>query len=95
MTETTTMTIRVPVAIKKKFDRLAEVSQRSRSYLAAEALEIYVDQELAICEGILRGIEDVRAGRVVPHEQVVAETQAIIDAAYARERAAHKRAGRR
>ncbi|MDP1730732.1 MAG: ribbon-helix-helix protein, CopG family, partial [Devosia sp.] len=39
VTDTTTITIRVPVEIKQKLDRLAEATKRSRSYLAADALE--------------------------------------------------------
>jgi predicted transcriptional regulator len=78
MAETTTMTIRVPLDLKAKLDRLAGLTRRSRSYLAAEALEIYARNELEIVEGILQGLADVEAGRVVPHEQVAAELRAII-----------------
>jgi predicted transcriptional regulator len=78
MAETTTMTIRVPLELKAKLDRLAGLTRRSRSYLAAEALEIYARNELEIVEGILQGLADVEAGRVVPHEQVAAELRAII-----------------
>lgn len=97
MADTTTMTIRIPRALMERLDRLAGHTRRSRSYLAAEALEIYTRFELEIVQGILEGMEDVKAGRVVPHEQVVAETKALIDAAYAREaaRPVRKRAGRR
>ncbi len=81
MAETTTITVRVPVETKEKLDRLAELTRRSRSFLAAEALEGYVRHELDIVEKILEGIEDVKAGRVVPHEQVVAEAHAILNEA--------------
>ncbi len=59
--------------MKAKLDRLAQGTQRSNSFLAARAIEAYVDRELEIVEGILRGIEDVKAGRVVPHEEAMAE----------------------
>lgn len=93
MADTTTITVRIPVELKEKLDRLGDVTKRSRSFLAAEALEIYTRYELDIVEGILEGLEDVKAGRVIPHEQVVAETRAIIDAAYERQatNAARKR----
>lgn len=95
MAETTTITVRIPMEVQSKLDRLAGLTKRSRSYLAAEALEIYTRFELEIVEGILEGLEDVKAGRVIPHEQVMAEVQAIIDAAQARQSAAptRKRAG--
>jgi predicted transcriptional regulator len=34
----TTMTIRIPIAVHDKLARLAQGTKRSRSYLAAEAL---------------------------------------------------------
>mgnify|MGYP002526896496 CR=1 FL=1 len=74
----TTMTIRLPLDVSDKLSRLARGTDRSRSYLAAAALSAYVDRELEIIEGIQQGLDDVKAGRVVPHEQVVAEAEAII-----------------
>jgi predicted transcriptional regulator len=44
----TTMTIRVPVAVHEKLARLSKCTRRSRSYLAAEAVSAYVDRELSI-----------------------------------------------
>lgn len=78
---TTTITVRIPVAVREKLDRLAEITRRSRSFHAAEALARYTDEELEIVEGILEGIADVEAGRVVPHEQVVAELREIVETA--------------
>ncbi len=74
----TTMTIRVPLEVSDKLSRLAKGTDRSRSYLAAAAVSAYVDRELEIIEGIQQGLADVEAGRVVLHEQVVAEAEAII-----------------
>ena len=74
----TTMTIRVPLEVSDKLSRLAKGTDRSRSYLAAAALSAYVDRELEIIEGIQQGLADVAAGRVVSHEQVVAQAEAII-----------------
>lgn len=77
----TTMTIRVPVDIRDKLARLSQGTKRSRSYLAAEAVAAYVDRELSIIEGIQQGLADVAAGRVTPHEAVIAELHAIVDTA--------------
>ena len=81
MTASTTMTIRVSPEIKNKLDRLATDTRRSKSYLAAEAVSAYVDRELEIIEGIKRGLADVEAGRVVPHDEAMAEVYAAIEAA--------------
>lgn len=86
MAETTTITIRVSKATKQGLDRLADLTKRSRSYLAAEALEQYLAEELDIVEGIQRGLDDVAAGRTVPHEQVMAELKAIVAKARKKQR---------
>lgn len=84
-----TITIRVPADVRDKLARLALGTRRSRSYLAAEAVAAYVERELSIIDGIERGLVDVAAGRVTPHEQVMAEAHAIIAEAR-RKRAAHQ-----
>ena len=77
----TTMTIRVSTDLRDRLDRLAADTRRSRSFLAAEAVEAYVARELAIVEGIGEGLEDVRKGRTVSHDEAMAELNAAIDAA--------------
>lgn len=81
MTANTTMTIRIDAATKDKLERIATATKRSKSFLAAEAITAYVERELKIVEGIQRGIEDMKAGRTVPHDQAMAEIRAAIDAA--------------
>ena len=78
MTASTTMTIRVRPDVKEKLDRIAADTQRSKSFLAGEAVAAYVERELEIIDGIKRGMADVAAGRVVPHEQVMVEARQII-----------------
>ena len=46
MAASTTMTIRVTPDLKVKLGRLAHTTRRTRSWLAAEAVEAYVDNEL-------------------------------------------------
>ena len=81
MASSTTMTIRLSSETRQKLDRLAVDTRRSKSFLAAEAVSAYVERELEIIEGIRRGMADVEAGRVVPHDEAMAEVQAVIDAA--------------
>jgi predicted transcriptional regulator len=72
------MTIRVSPDLKEKLGRLAHSTRRSRSYLAVEAVEAYVNRELEIIEGIQQGLADMLAGRVTPHEEAMAEARQII-----------------
>lgn len=81
MPSSATMTIRVSTDTKRKLERLAADTRRSKSFLAAEAVSAYVERELAIIDGVQRGLADVEAGRIVPHDEALAEIQAVIDAA--------------
>lgn len=78
MGASTTMTIRVSLDLKEKLGRLAHGTRRSRSYLAAEAVESYVNRELQIIEGIQQGLADMAAGRVTPHDEVMVEAHRIV-----------------
>ena len=44
MAESTTLSIRVTQETKDRLEKLSEMHQRSKSYLAAEAIEIYLKQ---------------------------------------------------
>ena len=83
MTATTTMTIRLRPDVKEKLNQIATDTQRSKSFLAGEAVAAYVERELEIIGGIKRGIADAAAGRVVPHDEAMAEIYSVIDAAEA------------
>lgn len=81
MDESTTMTVRLAGRTKERLAELAGHTRRTRSFLAAEAIEAYVERELALIEAIGRGQADVRDGRIMPHEDVRREAEAIIRAA--------------
>ena len=81
MANSATMTIRLDPELKAKLGRLAEGTRRSRSFLAAAAVESYVDRELAIIEGIEEGLSDAKAGRTVGHEDAMASIRHRIDTA--------------
>lgn len=78
---TTTMTIRVPTEVKDELDRLARDTRRSRSFLAGEAVADYVAREREIVAGIMRGLDDMKAGRTVPHKEAMAQLRATIESA--------------
>ena len=83
MADSTTLTLRLSTELKAKLDRLAMETRRSKSFLAAEALETYVAHELDIVDGIKRGLADMAAGRGIPHEQAMAEIDQTIERAIA------------
>ena len=68
----TTITVRVSSGLKQRLESISGSTRRSKSFLANEAIERYVESEEAAIEGIRAGLEDMRAGRLVPHEQAMA-----------------------
>jgi predicted transcriptional regulator len=81
MPTSTTMAIRLSSETKNKLERPAAGIRRSKSFLAAEAVSAYVEREFEIIDGMRRGMADVKTGRVVPHDEAMAEVQAALDAA--------------
>ena len=76
-----TVTVRMPSETKARLEELAHHTRRSKSFLAGEAIAAYVERELAIVEGIKRGMADIEAGRTVPHEEVKRRIAATIERA--------------
>ena len=74
----TTITVRVSSDLRERLEEIARHTRRSKSFLANEAIERYVQSESEIIEGILRGMEDVRAGRVVSHDEAMRRLRATV-----------------
>ena len=79
MNATTTISVRLSNETKAQLGLLATATRRSKSFLAAEAVAAYVAREQAIVAGIERGLADMQAGRTVPHDEAMAELDALID----------------
>jgi predicted transcriptional regulator len=79
MPASTTLTIRVPVDLKERLGRLATLTQRSPSFLAGEAIASFLAREAAIIEGIEQGLGDMKAGRIVEHEDAMRRVNDSID----------------
>ena len=68
----TTFTVRVETAVKKRLENLAKSTGRSRSFLAAEALNEYLDVNEWQVAGVRKAMVSLDRGEGVPHEQVSA-----------------------
>ncbi len=66
----TTFTVRVESEVKKRLEKLARSTGRSRSFLAAEALSDYLDVNEWQVEGIKKAIGSLDRGEGVPHDEV-------------------------
>lgn len=65
-----TFTVRVDSTAKRRLEKLAKSTGRSRSFLAAEAINEYLDVNEWQVTGIKRAIQSLDRGERVPHEQV-------------------------
>jgi predicted transcriptional regulator len=75
------ISIRLDEATREKLDALAQSQDRSRSWVVNDAIQAYFEHQDWIVEAIKVGIADAEAGRLVPHEEVMAELNDLIEAA--------------
>jgi RHH-type transcriptional regulator, rel operon repressor / antitoxin RelB len=66
----TTLTLRIDETLKSKLESLAEATQRSKSFLAAEALERYVAEESWQVAEIKEGMGQADAGVLIAGEDM-------------------------
>lgn len=67
---TSTMTIRLDDLMKRKLDKLAQSTHRTKSYLAAEAIGEYINLHEWQIEEIHQGISDANLGNFVDHDEL-------------------------
>src|SRR5438128_2719081 len=67
-----TFTVRVDLATKRRLERLAKSTGRSRSFLAAEAIDAYLEVNEWQVAGINSAIASADRGEVIPHTRVKA-----------------------
>ena len=68
----------LPQHAEEGLARLAARAGASAEAGASEALEHFVAEELAIIAGIERGLDDMRQGRLVPHEEVMRDVERLL-----------------
>ena len=65
-----TLSLRIDFATKQRFDARAKQTNRSKSFLAAEAISAYVHREEWLLREIHAGIAGADAGRVISHDKM-------------------------
>jgi RHH-type rel operon transcriptional repressor/antitoxin RelB len=66
----TTFTVRVEAKVKKRLEKLAKSTGQSHSFLAAEALNAYLDINEWRVAGVKRAMASLDRGDGVPHQEV-------------------------
>lgn len=68
--ETAVLTLRVPAEVKDRLDKLADATQRSKSYLAGEAIRQYLDLEAWQIGEIQQSLGEADAGDFAADDEV-------------------------
>ncbi len=69
---TTTLTLEVPQSIEERLEEVSQATDRTKTWLALEALRSFLDLYEWQVQAIREGIADADAGRLVDHEKVAA-----------------------
>jgi RHH-type rel operon transcriptional repressor/antitoxin RelB len=77
MPDSTTITVRLDRSVKKRLEAAAARVRRSKSFLAAEAIEEYLAVQEWQIDAIRRGIEAADRGELVSHDQVKAWAKSV------------------
>ncbi len=65
------MTIRLEPEAKNRLAKLAEITHRSKSYLASEAINEYIKIQEWQLNDIQKGIEEADAGQLIDHASLL------------------------
>jgi predicted transcriptional regulator len=71
MIQTTLISVRVSKDVAKRLAKLAEATDRSKSYVAGQAIEEFLTLQEWQVKAIQQGIAEADAGKLVPHENAV------------------------
>ena len=70
MPESSVLTVRVSHEVKKRLEALAHSTKRSKSFLAAQAINSYVEQEAWQIIEIEKAVEEANAGDFASEAEV-------------------------
>lgn len=76
MSERATVTFQTTPEIKARLDRLAYLTRRSKSFLANEAVERYLADEVFV-GAVEEGIAEANTGSVIPHAEATAYLRSV------------------
>lgn len=75
------VTLRLDRATRKRLDKLAKATERSRAALAADAVRQYLDLNEWQIAAIQAGVEDANRGRTIDHAELKAKWEKKLAAA--------------
>ncbi|NTU44130.1 MAG: ribbon-helix-helix protein, CopG family [Chlorobiaceae bacterium] len=73
------VTFKIPKEINERLEALAIATRRTKTFVLEEAVLAYLNYNEWQIQSIQRGLEDMKAGRVTPIEDVIAELEAEVE----------------
>jgi RHH-type transcriptional regulator, rel operon repressor / antitoxin RelB len=73
-----TVTVRMSSKDRERLESVAKASQRSKSFVANEAILRFLAEEEAHIDGINAALEEMRAGQGVPHDEAMHRVRSTI-----------------
>ena len=70
--DTVVLTVRIPVALQQQLDTVAQVMERSRTWVITQALEHFVAVQAWQVEEIRKALAEVDAGDFATAEEIAA-----------------------
>jgi len=71
MADTTLISVRVPKDVAKRLRALAQATDRSKSYVAGQAIEEFLTLQEWQVKAIRQGVAEANAGKLIPHDEAV------------------------
>lgn len=78
------LNVRLAPETLRKLDAVAAATRRTRSFIANEALEAWINREIELIEDLQTGLDEIRAGKSIPHEKAMRQIDVAIDRAIKR-----------
>lgn len=69
-------TVRFDPKIREQLDKMAEQMYRPRAWIIKEAVAQYLERETWYLAEVQKGIDDMKAGQVISHDEVAARLKA-------------------
>jgi predicted transcriptional regulator len=73
------ITIRTDPELEEKLTQLAAAMDRSRNWIVNQALRAYIDEQTWFIEQVKEGLTSLDRGEGIPHEEVMAEMDGLIE----------------
>ena len=75
MTNRSVISVHTKPEVSKRLNELAVLTRRSKSFLANEAIERYLEEEEAFVKSVLQGKADLDAGRTYTTDEMRAKLE--------------------